>query len=214
MSNEQTEVVAAIQRTTTAMAQQWLHRIQVARHEARDTATERGQLGGSIRFSLEGRAITTVVEALIPEAEQMVMNHLRGTVTAADLPSPDQLLQAVETPIYSLIDSEISDLRSSSNRAPFFTPSSIQEGAITAAVTGIKPALAVLNSHLLAALQNRRAELISTQRAIDATTPKSKSETWWQQALRWIGVARNLAWVIGGLVAIALWVWNGFPLPF
>lgn len=173
MSDDQSHLLAAIQTTVAAMAKQWLHRIQVARRKARDTATERGMLSSSIRYSLEGQAIASVAEVLIMEAEQMVMNHLKGAITSADLPSQDLLFEAVGRPIHALIESEIADLRSSPKRQAF-PGSSMCEGAIHTAVANIEPALTVLESRIAAALQNRKAELTRELQTVEAQTPKNK----------------------------------------
>ena len=212
MSDDSIDLLAAIHRTITAMAQQWRHRIQVARREARDTATTRGMLNSSIRFNFEAQAITSVVEALIPKALQQIEDQLKGAVAAADLPSPEQLLQAVEPTIHQTIEDEIADLRSSAKRKPF--ASDISDGTITAAVAGIAPVLTILNSRILTALQTRRAELIGAQRAADAATPKQKLESRVQRWLRLAGIARTVWWVIGAIIGIGLWALKGFPLPF
>ncbi len=206
------DLLADIGRTITAMAQQWRHRIQVARREARDTATARGMLSSSIRYSLEGRAITSAVEAMIPEAVEQIESHLKGAITAAELPSPERLLQAVEPTIHQVIESEVTELRASARRKPF--ASDISDGTITAAVAGIEPAFSILRSRILTALQNRRAKLIAAQRTVDAATPKPKQESRLQRWLRLAGIARTVWWLVGAIIGVGLWAWKGLPLPF
>lgn len=210
-AGSQATLLAAIADALTAACQQWRHRMQVARREARDSATARGLLDSSVRYSLEGRAITTVVDELVPETARLVEHVLQGTSTVSDLPSADQLLHAVETPIRALIDGETADLLDSPKRRAF--ASSINQGAIRAAIAGIEPALAILRTQVATLLRNRQAQLVQAQAAIDAAKPLAKSETPFQRALRWINVARSFWWVAAGIAAIALWAWNGFPIP-
>lgn len=91
--------------------------------------------------------------------------------------------------------------------------SSINQGAIRAAIAGIAPALAILRTQITTLLRNRQAQLVQAQAVIDAAKPVAKSETPFQRALRWINVARSFWWLIAGIAAIALWAWNGFPIP-
>ena len=207
MTDQPIALLAALQRTLVAKTAQWQHRMQVARREARDQATERGMLSSSIRFSLEGRGIAAIVEAMVPEVEQLVIDHLNGAVSVADLPATDALTQAVEMPIRELIENEVNELRGSPKRQAF-QGSGIHNGAITAAVATIEPTLHLLTARLDTLLQNRKAELISSARA------SPRTESWGKRAYTAISVARTIWWLIASLAAIVFWAWNGFAMPF
>lgn len=210
-ADSQATLLAAIADALTAACQQWRHRIQIARREARDSATARGLLDSSIRYSMEGNAIATVADELVPETARLVEHVLQGASTMSDLPSADQLLIVVETPIRALIDGETADLLDSPKRRAF--ASSINQGAIRAAIAGIAPALAILRTQITTLLRNRQAQLLQAQAAINAAKPAPKSETPFQRLLRWINVARSFWWLIAGIAAIGFWVWSGFPIP-
>lgn len=212
MSDDSTDLLAALGRATAAMEQQWRHRFQQARRETQSTASERGMLNSSIRFSIEGNAIASATEELIPEILQLVEDHLKGATTAADLPSPEQILQATEPLMHSLIEDEIADLRAAAKRTAL--TADINDGAIAAAITNIKPALATLSTRIQTALQNRKAELITAQSMIDAAAPTTKPKSPLQRLLEVVSVARSLWWLFVAIIGIGLWVWNGFSLPF
>ena len=143
----------------------------------------------------------------MPEVEQLVIDHLKGVVSIDDLPPSDALTQTIETPIRDLIENEMNDLRGSPKRQAF-QGSGLQNGAITAAVVGIDPALNLMTARLATLLQNRKAELISAARA------NPKPESWGKRVYNAISVARTIWWLIASLAAIAFWAWNGFAMPF
>ncbi len=171
----------------------------------------RGLLDSSVRYSLEGRAIASVVEELAPEAARLVEQLLQGAGTPSDLPSAEQLVRAVEAPIRAMVENEVTQLLETPQRRGF--ASSIHQGAIRAATAGVEPALATLGAQVATLSRNRQAQLAHAQAVIDSAKPKPKPETPFQRVMRLIGVLRTIWWVIAGIASVVLWSYSGFPLP-
>jgi hypothetical protein len=98
----------------------------------------------------------------------------------------------------------------------FLSPGLLTE-PLTKASQEIQQSGAVLEAALSREIAIRLEQIDAARRlalAAPAAAPPKSSETWMQRSTRWINVVRTYAWLIGTIIAIGGWAWNGFPLPF